>query len=96
MIEYTKYQWIDQHNHDAFQWARNAQNIIFYDNELKNIYSLREKHISFNFFSIINIIFVLQFLPMQQIFLPATPILVIPLLFSVVTIYIFEFRNYKY
>ena len=43
MIEYTKYQWIDQHNHDAFQWARNAQNIFFYDNELKNIYSLREK-----------------------------------------------------
>ena len=42
MIEYTKYQWIDQNHYDILQWDRNAQNIIRYDNELKLIYVLRE------------------------------------------------------
>ena len=42
MIEYTKYQWIYQKHHDVLQWARNAQNIIRYDNELKFIYLPRE------------------------------------------------------
>ena len=35
MIQYTKYQWTDQRNHNVFQCDRNAQNIICYDNELK-------------------------------------------------------------
>ena len=42
MIEYTKYQWIDQNHYGILQWDRNAQNIIRYDNELKLIYLLRE------------------------------------------------------
>ena len=42
IIEYIKYQWIDQRNHYISQWSRNAQNIIRYDNELKSIYLLRE------------------------------------------------------
>ena len=42
MIEYTKYQWIDQSHHDVLQWDRNAQHIICYDNELKLINLLRE------------------------------------------------------
>ena len=41
MIEYTKDQWIDQNYHDVLQWARNAQNMICYDNEFKFIYLLR-------------------------------------------------------
>ena len=47
MIEYTKDQRIAQKHQDVLQWARNAQNIIRYDNELKLIYLLRELHISF-------------------------------------------------
>ena len=42
MIEYTKDQWIDQKHHDVLQWARNAQNIIGDENELKLIYLPRE------------------------------------------------------
>ena len=42
MIEYIKDQWIYQNHHDVLKWARNAQNIICYDNELKLIYLLRE------------------------------------------------------
>ena len=38
IIEYTKYKWIDKNHHDVLQWARNAQNIICYDNELELIY----------------------------------------------------------
>ena len=41
IIEYTKYQWIYQKHHDVFQWFRNAQNIIRYENEFKLIYLLR-------------------------------------------------------
>ena len=32
IIEYTKYQWIDQKYYNVLQWARNAENIICYDN----------------------------------------------------------------
>ena len=42
MIEYTKDQWIDQKHNNVLQWARNAQNNFFYENELKLIYLLRE------------------------------------------------------
>ena len=42
ITEYTKDQWIDQNYHDVLQWARNAQNIICYDNELKLTYLLIE------------------------------------------------------
>ena len=42
MIEYTKDKLIDQKHHDVLQWARNAQNIICNDNELKLMYLLRE------------------------------------------------------
>ena len=42
MIEHTKYQQIDQKYHNVLQWARNAQNIISYNNELKFIYLPRE------------------------------------------------------
>ena len=42
MVEYTKDQFIDQNRHDVLQWARNAQNIICYDNELKLTYLLIE------------------------------------------------------
>ena len=42
MIEYTKYQLVDQKHHEIFQWARNAQNIIRYDIELKLINLIRE------------------------------------------------------
>ena len=42
MIEYTKDQWIDQNHHDVLQWARNAQNILRYENELELIFLLRE------------------------------------------------------
>ena len=41
MIEYTKDQWIDQNHHAVLKWARNAQNIIRYENELKLINLLR-------------------------------------------------------
>ena len=47
MREYTKHQWIDQNHHDVLQWARNAQNSIRYDNELKLFNLLRKEHISF-------------------------------------------------
>ena len=42
MVQYNKDQRIDQKHHDLFQCARNAQNIIRYDNEFKVIYLLRE------------------------------------------------------
>ena len=42
MIEHTKDQQIDQKHNNVLQWARNAQNNIFYENELKLIYLLRE------------------------------------------------------
>ena len=42
MIEYTKYQWIDQKHHNVFQWSRNDQNNIRYDNKLKFNYLIRE------------------------------------------------------
>ena len=42
MIECTKDQWIDKKHNYLFQWARNANNIIRHDNELKLIYLLRE------------------------------------------------------
>ena len=47
MIEYTKYQWVDQKHHDVFRWARNNKDITTQDNELILIYLLREYHISF-------------------------------------------------
>ena len=42
MIEYTKDQQIDQKQHGVLQWARNAQNVIRYDNELELIHLIRE------------------------------------------------------
>ena len=42
MIEYTKYQWIDQKHHDILQWYIKSQNIIHYYNEFKFINLLRE------------------------------------------------------
>ena len=42
MIEYTKDQWIDKKHNDVLQWARNAQNIIHYNNGLELIYLPRE------------------------------------------------------
>ena len=42
MIEYTKDQYIDQEHHNLLQSARNTQNIIRYDNELKLINLLIE------------------------------------------------------
>ena len=42
MIEYTKYQWIDQKHHALLQWDIKSQNMIRYENELKLIYLLRE------------------------------------------------------
>ena len=56
LIEYTKDQWVDQQHQDVFQWARNTQNIIRYDNELKLI-------MSFNNDIFININFLLQCFP---------------------------------
>ena len=41
MIECNKDQWIDQKNHNVFQWAINVQNIIRHYNELKLIYLIR-------------------------------------------------------
>ena len=46
MIEYTKYQWIDQKHHIILQWARNTQTFIRSDNELKFIYLLKDGIIS--------------------------------------------------
>ena len=42
MIEYTKDKCIDQKHHNLLQWARNAQNILRYENELELIFLLRE------------------------------------------------------
>ena len=42
VVEYTKDQWIDHNHHDVLQWARNAKNVIRYDNESKFIHLLRE------------------------------------------------------
>ena len=42
MIEYTKDQCINKKHPDVLQWARNAQHIIRYDNELKLINLIRE------------------------------------------------------
>ena len=42
IIEYAKYQWIDQNYHDVLKWAINAQYVICYENELKFIYLIRE------------------------------------------------------
>ena len=42
MIEYAKYQWIDQNYHDILQLAINDQNIIPPENELKLFYLLIE------------------------------------------------------
>ena len=41
MIKYTKYKWNDKKHHGVFQWARNVQNIIPHDNELKLMNLLR-------------------------------------------------------
>ena len=42
IIEYTKDKWIDEKHHNLLKWARNAHNIIGYENELKLIYLPRE------------------------------------------------------
>ena len=42
MVEYNKDQWIYQKHHGVLKWARNAPNMICYDNELILIYLLRE------------------------------------------------------
>ena len=86
LMEYTKDQWVDQQHQDVFQWDRNTQNIICYNNELKLIVSFKNDifHQHQNFAAIISVIAPFPIRPAPFCYF---------LRFCVVTIFIFELQN---